>query len=287
MDQWGALGLGTLVVAGGGAAAGYAAYRSAMAEAKDAYARVAADRDAPAVSHFHPDQLAGLPEIALRYFRQAIAPGTPLYSAAELEMDGTFLLGDKEKYQTYSMTARQALRAPDQFVWVPRMRSGLMTITGSDALVAQEAWTRFWLLGLVPVANERTSPDIMRSAQFRAAVEGAMWIPPSLLPANGAEWEQLGEHQARVTLRRFDPAIVFAMTIDEDGRVREFVGQRWSNANADKVFQLQPFGGTMLAEGTFQGLTIPTQVAVGNHFGTADYLPFFQARITTARFLGA
>jgi hypothetical protein len=105
-----------------------------------------------------------------------------------------------------------------------------------------------------------------------------------MLPDNGVEWEQVGPDEARVILRRVRPELVLRLKLDEAGRVREVVGQRWSNANPDKVFRLQPFGGTMLAEGTFQGFTIPTEVAVGNHYGTEDYLPFFQARITKAAY---
>ena len=283
MNRWAKFGLGSLILAGGAATVGYLSYRSAMAEAEEAYARLAGTQTSVQTT-FDPSMVADRPEIAQRYFRRAIAPGTPLYSSVELEMEGTFLLGDRANHQAYAMSARQVLNAPDQFVWVPRMRSGAMTITGSDALVDAEAWTRFWLLGLVPVAQDRTSPDLVRSAQFRAAVESALSLPTSLLPANGVEWKQVSETRARLTFRRFSPAIVLNMTIDQNGAVREVVGQRWSNANRDKTFRLQPFGGTMGSESTFHGLTIPTKIAVGNHYGTADYLPFFQVRIKSARY---
>jgi hypothetical protein len=199
-------------------------------------------------------------------------------------MKGTFLLGDKDKFQTYSMSARQALRPPDQFIWIPEMRSGAMAITGSDALFRGQAWTRFWILGLIPVAQELTSADLVRSAAFRAAVEGAVWLPASLLPENGVQWQQVGTNDAVVTLRKPQPHIVLRLKINDAGALTEVFGQRWSNANADKTFRLQPFGGKMTAEGTFQGFTIPTEVSVGNHYGTDDYLPFFQARITKARY---
>ena len=279
MSSWAIIGIAALALAGGAVFIGLSNNRTAMEEAERAYAQIAA-RKGITLKRFDPAEIAGLPEIAQRYFRHAIAPGTPLYTVAELEMEGTFLLGDKEKFQTYEMSARQALRPPDQFVWMPKLRSGAMAIRGSDALVQGEAWTRFWLLGLVPVAQERTTPDLVRSAQFRAAVEGALWLPASLLPENEVQWEQVGPYEARVILRRFRPDIAIRLKIDEAGRVMEVVGQRWSNANRDKVFRLQPFGGTMLAEGTFQGFTVPTEVAVGNHYRTEDYLPFFQARIT-------
>jgi hypothetical protein len=190
MGRWGNIGVGAIALVGGALAFGVGAYRLGTAEAEEAYRSLLARPDPP-TRLFHPDQVADLPEVAQRYFRHAIAPGTPLYSVAELEMQGTFLLGDKHKFQRYDMSARQVLRPPDQFVWVPRLRSGATTIIGSDGLVSGEAWTRFWLFGLIPVANTKSSPDLVQSAQFRAAVEGALWVPTALLPENGVKWEQV------------------------------------------------------------------------------------------------
>jgi hypothetical protein len=283
MKLWAKIGMGAAALASGGAAIAYGAFRAAINEAEEAYARIAVPV-APPARRFDPDQVSELPEIARRYFRHSIAAGTPLYSVVEIEMAGNFLLGDRHKFQTYEMSARQVLRPPAEFVWIPRLRSGLMRITGSDAYAAGEAWTRFWLMGLAPVANVNSSPDMVRSAQFRGAVEGALWLPTTLLPENGARWEQAGPNEARVTLTRISPAVVLHLTLSENGAVREVVGQRWSNANPEQRFRLQPFGGTMGAEKTFQGLTIPTLISAGNHYGTEDYLPFFQARVRKARF---
>lgn len=279
-----AIGAAALLLMGGAALAGYSGYSKAASDAGRAYAALLVD-PAPAGGHFSEDRIAGLPEIAQRYFRHAIAPGTPLYSAVEIRMEGAFLLGGKDKAQTYRMSARQALRPPTQFVWIPELRSGAMTIEGSDALAGGEAWTRFWLHRLVPVVNQRTSADLVRSARFRAAVEGALWLPTSLLPEHGVEWEQVGPNIAEVRFARMGPEpIVLRLTLDEKGAVREVVGQRWSNVNPQKQFRLQPFGGTVTGEATFQGLTIPTGLEVGNHYGTGDYLPFFKARVSRARY---
>lgn len=180
MRPWASIGIGAIAAA----AIAHGSHRSAMREATRAYDRVAAGTgEAP--PRFQLSQVSDLPEIAQRYFRHAIAPGTPLYRVAELEMTGTFLLGDKTGFQSYAMTARQALRPPDQFVCMPRLRSGALSVTGSDALVDGEAWTRFWLLGLVPVAQERSSPDLVRSAQFRSAVESACRYRPACCPKTG------------------------------------------------------------------------------------------------------
>lgn len=230
---------------------------------------------------FDERMLAGLPEIAQRYFRHAIAAGTPLSTTVRLEMSGTFLLGDKSSYKNFAMIARQILAPPAEFVWISSMRLGLLQIAGSDALVQGQGWTRFWS-GLIPVVNQKSSPDLNRSASTRPAME-AIWAPASLLPGTGVTWEQTGSDTARMIFPTGVEPV--DLTLGASGNVLEITALRWSDANADKTFRLQPFGGTARAEATFDGFTIPTDLHVGNHFGTSDYLPFFQAHVTLAKYL--
>jgi hypothetical protein len=274
---------GSAALVAGAAVAASLSYRRAVVDAKDAWSRIAS-RSSCDQGTYSPAMVAELPEVARRYFNHAIEPGTRLKSKVALDMTGTFLLGEKDDYQTYTMEARQILHPPSEFVWIPRMRSGAMRISGSDALVSGKAWTRFWLMGIVPVANASSSPDLVRSATFRSTMEG-VWAPASLLPQNGVVWEQTGPNDARVRFRRVTPEIVLDMTLAPSGAIREITGQRWSNANPDKTFRLQPFGGTIEAEGTFDGYTIPVRLRVGNHYGTEDYVPFFQAEISHARYV--
>jgi len=250
-------------------------------QSRDAHAAFAQLEDAatPPTSVFGEAMLVGLPEVARRYFLHAIALGTPLRTTVSLQMEGQFLLSES---QVYAMAASQVLAPPDQFVWIPRMVSGPIEITGSDGLADGEAWTRFWLNRILPVVNLKGGSDLARSALTRSAME-AIWSPASLLPQYGPAWEQTGPDTARVT---FDTGIEpIELSLSPDGAVREVVTMRWSDANADRAFRLQPFGGTIEAEATFEGFTIPSRVRVGNHFGTDDYLAFFRAEIIGADFL--
>jgi len=266
----------------GAAASAYLFYRSGMSDAQRAWMSIAS-RGLGRIETFDPVMVADQPEIAQRYFRHAIAPGTPLRTRAELEMRGRFLLGDKVKSQAYSMTAREILRPPFEFLWLPVLRSGVLRITGSDGLADGRAWTRFWLAGLVPVANVRTSTDLLRSASFRAASE-SIWVPASLLPQNGVRWEKVGPDEAKVTITGVEPSIVLHLTLDRSGSLKTIVGQRWSNANRAGEYRLQPFGGTVQRDATFGGYTIPSRVNIGNHFGTDQYFPFFEAEIMKAEY---
>jgi len=252
-----------------------------MAEAEEAWQAIT-ERSAVTGETFSHASIVALPEIARRYFTHAIADGTPLRSCVELQMHGHFLLGDAKRHHRFAMTAREVLRPPGAFVWMPKMRSGPMTMSGSDALVGEVSWTRFWLMGLVRVADAH-GPDIVRSASFRSAME-SIWVPPSLLPDNGAQWEQTGPDTAQITITAVRPEIELELVLGPSGAVEQIKGLRWSNANSSGAFQLQPFGGTVSEERTFSGFTIPSRMAVGNHFGTKDYFPFFETEIVGATF---
>jgi hypothetical protein len=257
-------------------------YRAQMAEAEGAWADIAAQAR-PATQTFDPQDIADLPEIAQRYFIHAIAPGTVLATHVELKMAGQFFLGNKEEFQSFEMEARQILAAPEQFVWIACMHSGLMKICGSDGLYQSKGWTRFWMFQALPIVQGAANEDVDRAALARPALE-TVWAPATLLPANGAKWEQIGPDQARITVGSGENQTEIILTIAENGRPVEMVTQRWNDTNPSKTYQFQPFGGTMEAEATFGGFTIPSHVRVGHHFGTPEYFAFFDAKITTARF---
>lgn len=233
---------------------------------------------------FHPAMTDGLPEPARRYFLRAIAPGTPLRRVAEIEMEGEFGLGDCDTPRYLRMRARQFLAPPHGFVWIAAMRGRWpMRISGSDAYVQGEAWTRFWLLGTVPVARAGGTPDIARSAAARAIAEAALWVPAALLPGDDVRWEPIDARHARVVVRHRGESFLMDLEVSEDGRLLSLTMPRWSNANPERIFRLQPFGGTIEESGSFQGYTLATRLSAGNHFGTAAYFPFFRPQITAIR----
>lgn len=237
-------------------------------------------RQPPAPPPFDPAMLAGLPEPAQRFFRFAIAPGTPLRTVAEITMAGDFGLGTKAAPKYQPMTAWQVHALPDGFVW--QMSSG--SIAGSDGLSPEGSWTRFRLFGLIPVARQGFTDDHRRSAFARAVAEAVFWTPAAVLPGPGITWDAVGPDAARVTVRHGDLTQEVTLTLAPDGRPLSMVMPRWSNANPAKRWQVQPFGATFGAVASFQGFSVPVEVAAGNHFGTPDWFPFFRARVTDLRF---
>ncbi len=232
---------------------------------------------------FDPAMVADLPAPAQRYFRFAIQPGTPLLTVARIDMAGQFGMGDKAAPGYLAMTARQILAAPEGFVWKMRAGRGLMRLSGSDSA----SWTRFWVMGLLPVARLGGNADHARSAFGRYVAEAVFWTPAALLPGPGIEWQAVDENTARVTLTRGSLSQTVTLRVDGDGRPLVVEFQRWSDANPERRYRLQPFGGTLSQFRAFDGFTLPTHIEAGNMFGTEAYFPFFIVDVGDIIFPGA
>lgn len=245
--------------------------------------RALIDAAGPADGYFDPAAVKTLPEAAQRYFLYMIAPGAPLVRGAEIEMTGELGLGDKDAPNYTPMTAQQILAPPYGLVW--RSRAG--AVSGSDGAAPGQSWTRFRLLGFIPIVRTGNDDDHQRSAFGRLVAEAAFWAPASLLPSERVRWTAAGPDTARavVAYGGFEQAV--DITVAKNGQPTKVLIQRWSNANPDKVYRLQPFGGCLHDFQDFNGYRLPMRVEGGNHFGTDAYFPFYKANITRIRLIGA
>jgi hypothetical protein len=97
---------------------------------------------------YDPRLIAGLPEPARRFFNFVIEPGTPLSHVVEITMHGELSLGSKDAPDYMPIRATQVLAAPYGFVWDVQGGKGLMRISGSDGMLDDRSWTRFWLTAM-------------------------------------------------------------------------------------------------------------------------------------------
>lgn len=276
----------TLLILLAAVTAALAAWRASDSRAERAAWRQLVALQPAAVSRFDPSTLAHLPEPAQRFFRFAIAPGTPVVTVAEIGMTGELGLGSKEKPGYRRISAEQVLAPPHGFVWRVRTEAGLR-LAGSDGAVDASSWSRFWLYGIVPVGRAGSDPDHLRSSFGRCIAEAVFWTPAALLPGEHVQWQRTGENSARVSVTGMGLEQAVDLQLDAEGRPTRVSFERWSNANPEKVFRLQPFGGTLSGFREFSGYRLPTRIEAGNFFGTEDYFPFFRVDVTSIRFPGA
>lgn len=235
---------------------------------------------------FATAMVADLPEPAQRFFKFAITPGTLLLPVAEIDMGGQFSLGSKDAPNYRRMQAQQILAAPHGFVWRMRL-PGWVPVSGSDAGSDAGSWTRFRILGFIPVARMGGDADHFRSAYGRYVAEATFWTPAVLLSGPGVTWQGVDENTARVTVAIGALSQAVDVTVNDEGQPVTVSFMRWSNANPEKQYRLQPFGGTLSDFREVQGYRLPFRVEAGNMFGTDDYFAFFKVEVTDIRFPGS
>lgn len=244
---------------------------------------ISTQRD-PARGTYDPNMVAHLPDAVQRYFNFMISPGARLSTISRIEMRGQFGLGDVSKHNYYPFTATQYNAPPTNFIWSLKTYDTLVAMNGSDAVWNGESWTKFWLLGVFPVARAGGNEDYLRSGIGRMVVEMAAWAPVSLLPQFGITWEELSPDLIRASITSHGFMQTVDIKIDENGAPLEFVLPRWSNANPSQTFMLQPFGGYAHDYVTVDGITIVSDVEAGNFFGTSEYFAFFKAQVTKVEY---
>ena len=233
----------------------------------------------PSGEKFSERQVRDLPPLAQRYFRHAIAPGTPLASSVILAMTGSIKPGPVPWMR---FSAHQILSPPQGFIWRVRARWGLLAISGEDYFVDGEGGTLMRLFGVIPMVTG-SGPDVSRAAAGRLLAESVL-VPPALLPGTGASWHEGDGSRLRIDLTAGQETTALTLALDDDGRVREVVIQRWGNQTDGGEYAYVPFGVGVDEEATFGGYTIPSRLRAGWWYGTDRYAEFFRARIKDAVF---
>jgi len=199
-----------------------------------------------AAETFDPAASMGLPEPARRWLSHAIAPGTPLWSRAELTMRGQIKLGRWRPF-----TARQVLTPPDGYLWAATTRLAGLPVTGYDRLGSGAGE-----IALIPTAYRH-----------------ATWSRGEYANTAVATW-QFGDDTETAELR-----------IARNGRLAEVRVNRWGNPGG-APFGRYPFGVRVEAESRLGGITIPSVFRAGWWWGTNRQHEgeFFRAEITGAVF---
>lgn len=181
--------------------------------------RLEAARAAFPSQAYDPDQLGGLPEPVVRYFRTVLKPGQPLVTGAEIDHSGTFNM-NLEKTQWRPFTSHQWVAAQRPgFVWNARisMIPGL-TVRVHDAYVDGEGILTAALFGLFKVADEGSTREMARDEFMRWCME-SVWYPTVLLPGSGVRWIGVDRQHARAQFIDGDLAVEILFHFNSDNLI--------------------------------------------------------------------
>lgn len=232
---------------------------------------------------FTPALVAELPEPTRRYLLHAIAPGTPLASAVRLEMTGT--MRPSPEGPAVDLRADEVLAPRRGFIWTAQARMGGVPVRVRDHYYRGKGGVGVTLLGLVPLPTSGDADDVARSSHGRLVAE-AVWCPIALVHPS-VTWEAIDADRARYTLYVDGEAEAVTVHVAPDGSLREVTLERWGDVEGPPARRI-PYGFRVDAEGTFGGLTIPTRLVGGWHYGTDRFDEAAAATfaVTDAYFVG-
>jgi hypothetical protein len=74
------------------------------------------------------------------------------------------------------------------------------------------------------------------------------------------------------------------ITVADNGQPTMVVIPRWTDANPDKTYRVQAFGGYVRDFRDIEGFRLPMRMEGGNFIGSDDYFPFYKAEAIAIRF---
>lgn len=126
--------------------------------------------------------------------------------------------------------------------------------------------------------------DHSRAAFGRYIAESVFWTPAALLPRQDVVWEKVEENVIRVTVCHRQISQSIDIQIDSDGKPISVKFMRWNNANPQKEYRIQPFGGYLADFRKVQGFRVPFDVKAINMFDTDSSFLFYKAKVKSVSY---
>lgn len=230
-------------------------------------------------TRYSPDELAGLPEPVVRYFRFALTPGQRLIHRARVRQRGEFAM---KPGAWRRLRAIQTLWAsPPGFVWDASiaMAPGVR-VRVRDGYFGGSAAMKASLGGLITLVDQADTPGLAEGALLRYLAEAPL-APTALLPSAGVQWTAVDDTTARATLTDAGITVSMDAHFGPSGEITRVTAERYRDV--DGVGVPTPFEGVWSAYRRAGGMMIPSAGEARWLLPEGPYA-FWRARITAVEF---
>ena len=230
-------------------------------------------------SAFDVSRFAGLPAPVARYLAFALLPGQRIIARAHLRSSGTFAAKPNAWAR---FTADQEVRTePPEFVWNARIAMmPLVPVRVRDRYVGGEGSMRAAVAGLVPIVNQRGTPELAAASLQRFLAEAA-WYPTALLPGGALSWSAIDDRSARVTMTDGPTTVSLDVTFGAAGEIETVSTMRYRDVKGTPI--LTPWVGHHRDYRRLSGMMIPTSGDVAWVLPTGPE-PYWRGRLISATF---
>jgi hypothetical protein len=194
--------------------------------------------------------LDGLPGPVQRYLRYTGVIGKPVVRTVRLRQRGKMLLGAGQPWIPLEAEQWYCLKPPG-FVWYGTLHIGPIPIVRArDMYRGGQGHMLIKAASLLTVADAK-GKETDQGEMMRYLSE-MMWFPSAFLEDN-VSFEAIDATSARVTLTDHGKTATGTLFFDTEGRLTEFVGQRYANGD------LETWSVPIAAYGEFEGLKLPVR----------------------------
>jgi hypothetical protein len=241
-------------------------------------AQLEAAREPLALERVDFRELEGLPDPVQRFFRAVMTNGQPIVRRVEIGHSGSFnLSASGPMWRPFTSQQVVSTRRPG-FVWNGRvsMLPGV-PVRVHDAYVAGVGCLRPAVLGLVPLADAKPTPELARGELLRWFAEAA-WYPTALLPSQGVRWRALDAGSAEATLVDGSVEVSLRFRFGADGRIDSVRAEARGRGVGDAVV-MTPWEGRFSDPECHDGLWVPMRGEVA-WLTPQGRLPYWRGQVT-------
>lgn len=198
------------------------------------------------------EMLTHLPETVQRYFNYTGVVGKPWIDTVRIKYRGRFRTGADKPWMP--ITAKQYYRTnPPAFLWDARLwMFGLPLMAGHDTYKDGHGHMFGKVAGLFTIFDSR-GPEMDQGTMMRYLNE-MTWFPIALL-SDYITWEAIDERSVKVIYSKFGMSVSATLFIDEQGRLYDFVTQRYRENKGS--FSFDTWTTPMDKWGSLGGLNLP------------------------------
>ncbi len=207
--------------------------------------------------------LKSYPEPVSRFLRFHLPDGIPDTPFSITPMKGIIKLVNWAQFR--SVLYANPIKG---FLWEATVKMGILPVKGFDYFLENQGAMQWSLFNFIPV-NKAEGPDVTRSAEGRAMLEGL--FTPHLLIHPKVKWDVISENEITATWKIYQEEKAVHIIIGEDGSLKQAFVQRWGNPGDSKTWEYLTFGINIEKEIKRKGIIIPAKGNAGWWFGQKEY----------------
>ena len=198
--------------------------------------------------------LQDLPAPIQRYMEYTGVIGMKEISTVKLKYTGEFRTGADKPWMP--MTAFESYTTnPASFLWDAKFKiAGIPLLRVTDKYENGKGSMLGKLAGIKTIFDIKDSEELNQGALVRYLNE-IMWFPTAFF-SEKISWQAIDGQSARVTYTDYGTSVSARLIIDEEGKLKNFIAQRYRGLDDD--FSLDTWSTPISAYKEFSGLKLPS-----------------------------